>query len=69
LSADARDPLQTLWTSGTLRCVFIPMKPPAPSAVHVFDGDSPVCLEDCKDAADAAIVAKRLWTIFADPEQ
>jgi hypothetical protein len=62
-----RDPVSRLhpcWVSGSLRCVLITTKRPTSFAVHVFDGDSPVCMERCKDAVEAAVVAEQLKQIF-----
>ena len=56
-----------MWESGSLRCVLITTKNPETFAVHVFHGDSPVCVERCEDADEAAVIAQRLRQIFIDP--
>jgi len=57
---------ETLWELGSLRCVLITTKSPASFAVHVFHGDSPVCMERCENAADATVVSERLREMFKD---
>jgi len=46
--------------------VLITTKGPASFAVHVFHGDSPVCMERCDNAADAAVRAERFRQLFED---
>lgn len=56
----------TFWASGSLRCVLITTKRPPSSAVHLFDGDSPACLEPCDNADEAAVLAERMWQLFVE---
>jgi hypothetical protein len=57
---------QTFWVSGSLRCILIATKGPSSFAVHVFHGDSPVCMEPCNNADEAAILADRMWKLFVE---
>jgi len=45
---------------------LIATKGPTSLAVHVFDGDSAVCMERCKDADEAAVLAERMWRLFVE---
>jgi hypothetical protein len=66
LSSGSRPHNQKLWESGALRCVLIATKNPETFTVHVFHGDSPVCMERCENADDAAVVAERLRQFLAE---
>jgi hypothetical protein len=46
--------------------VLITTKNPDTLTVHVFNGDSPVCMERCADADEAAVLAERFWRLFVD---
>jgi hypothetical protein len=46
--------------------VLITTKNPETFAVHVFHGDSPVCMERCASADEAAVLAERFWHLFVD---
>ncbi len=46
--------------------MLITTKNPETFTVYVFNGDSPVCMERCQDADDAAVIAERLRHFFAD---
>jgi len=53
-----RERRKTLWEVGRMRCVLIALKNPTLYAVHVFDGDSPICMEHCQSGDEAAAVAE-----------
>jgi hypothetical protein len=55
-----------LWQSDGLRCVLITRKDSLTCEVYVFNGDSPVSMERCTDADEAATIAERLWDRFVD---
>jgi len=62
---DSTSTPHTLWESGSLRCFVIKTKGPITDLeVHVFDGDSPICMERCDNADEAAILAERMWKLF-----
>ena len=65
-SPNSRNHHQSMWESGSLRCVLITTKNPETFAVHVFHGDSPVCVERCADAEEALKIAQHFWTVFVD---
>ena len=46
--------------------MLITTKNPETFAVHVFHGDSPVCMERCAGADEAAVLAERFWHLFVD---
>jgi len=55
----------TLWESGSLRCVAIKTKGPiADLEIHVFNGDSQICMERCDNADEAGVLAERMWKLF-----
>ena len=64
LSPDHR---QVLWVSGPLRCILISTINPDRHEVVVFDNDTQVLTERCRDPEDAAQIATRLWNTLVEP--
>jgi hypothetical protein len=57
---------QTLWESGSLRCISMATKGHTSFAVYVFNGDSLACMEPCNSADEAAVLAERMRKLFVD---
>jgi hypothetical protein len=58
--------LQTLWTTGAIRCVLVKQRQPPTYALQVFDGARVIYTELVEPLEQAGEVAATLWGIFVD---
>ena len=58
--------LQTLWRTGTIRCVLVKQLQPPKYAVQIFDGTRLVCTQLVEQPQEAGEVAATLCGVFID---